>query len=220
MNYIIENKKSSYYKEIENIINEKKKEIFSFFNSKEEHLDINIYVYNSIEDLVKGLRERGFDNLPSYICACQKDEDNSINFFEPKDNPNDNEWSKEEYKNVIFHELIHAISFNLFGYTPEWINEGIANYLDGKYKKGIKYLLENYINKTPIPNQDEIENEFGMHEYDSYDYSYLMVSYIIDNYGKDVLIESLKDKNKLISLKEDLLNKSIQYYNNLYIEGE
>ena len=35
------------------------------------------------------------------MCACFKDEDNSLNFFEPKDNPRDSEISKE-YKNVIF----------------------------------------------------------------------------------------------------------------------
>ena len=103
-----------------------------------------------------------------------------MNFFEPKDNPSDNEWSKEEYRDVIFHELIHSIQFNLFGSCPEWLNEGIAKYLDGTYKKGIKYLLDNYINNREIPLQSEIENEFGMHEYDSYDYAYLMVSYLKD----------------------------------------
>ena len=44
--------------------------------------------------------------------------------------------------------------------------------------------MKNYINGRPIPDQDEIENEFGMH-----DYAYLMVSYLIDNF-----IELLKDK--------------------------
>ena len=106
----------------------------------------------------------------------------------------------------------------MFGTTPEWINEGIAIYLDGTYSKGIKWLLDNYINSNPIPNQDEIENEFGMHEYDSYDYAYLMVSYIIDYYGKDNLIDSLKNKEKFEIIKKDLLIKSIDYYNMNYKE--
>ena len=62
----------------------------------------------------------------------------------------------------------------------------------------------------------ELENEFGMHEYDSYDYAYLMVSYLIDENGKDYLIELLKDKEKLNSEKEGLLNRSIDYYNTKY----
>ena len=162
---------------------------------------------------------RGFDKDPDYMCACHKDEDNSLNFFEPKDNPNENDWSKEEYKKVIFHELIHGIQFTIFGTTPEWINEGIAKYLDGTYSKGIEWLLDNYINNNEIPSQDEIENEFGLHEYDSYDYAYLMVSYLIDENGKDYLLELLKDKEKINNEKEGLLNRSIDYYNTNFFSG-
>lgn len=214
MKYIMQNNLSNYNQVIDSIINDRKKEIFSFFNSEEIDLPVTIYVYNSIEELVNGMRDRGFRNNPDYMCACQKDEDNSLNFFEPKDNPRNDEWSKEEYKNIIFHELIHCIQFNIFGTTPEWINEGIAKYLDGTYSKGIKWLLDNYINNNPISSQYEIENEFGMHDYDSYDYAYLMVSYIIDCYGKEKLIEILRDKKEFEIIKKDLLIKSINYYNN------
>ena len=109
MKYVIQNNESNYNQVIDKIINKGKKAIFSFFNSEEIDLPFTVYIYNSIEDLVNGLRERGFNNNPDYMCACHKGEDNSLNFFEPKDNPNDNEWSKEEYKNVIFHELINGI---------------------------------------------------------------------------------------------------------------
>ena len=214
INYIVENEKSNYKDEINNIILSNKEDVFDFFNSQDLELSFNVYVYKDIDSLVKGLKERGFNNIPSYMCACQKDEDNSLNFFEPKDNPNRNEWSKEEYKNVIFHELIHGIQFQLFGKTPEWLNEGIAKYLDGTYENGVKYLLDNYVNNKEVPNQYEIENEFGCHDYDSYIYAYLMVSYIIDTKGKDYLIELLKDEKKLEVEKNNLLNCAINYYNN------
>ena len=32
---------------------------------------------------------------------------------------------------------------------------------------------------------DELENEFGMHDYDSYSYAYLIVSYLIETLGKE-----------------------------------
>ena len=213
MRYYVENKNSNYIYEIVSVINERKSEIFSFFNSKEIELDFDIYIYNSIESLAAGLKGRGFFDMPNYMCACQKDEDNSLNFFEPNDNTKDNEWSKDNYKNIIFHELIHAIQFNLFGRTPEWINEGIAKYLDGTYSKGIKWLMDNYINNNPIPDQKEIIDEFGWHDYDSYDYAYIMVSYLIDTIGRDGLVELLKDKKKLNNIDSELLNKSIDYYN-------
>ena len=215
MRYIVQNKDSNYIQTINDIINDRKNNIFLFFNSKEVALTFNIYVYDSIEELVNGLRKRGFKDFPDYMCACHKDEDNSLNFFEPKDNPSENEWSKEEYKNVIFHELIHGIQFILFGKTPEWLNEGIAKYLDGTYENGVKYLLDNYVNSKEVPNQYEIENEFGCHDYDSYIYAYLMVSYIIDTKGKDYLIELLKDENKLEVEKNNLLDCAINYYNEI-----
>ena len=218
MKYIIQNSESNYSQVIDNIISNRKSEILSFFNSQEIDLPFNVYIYDSIEELVEGLAKRGFIKAPNYMCACHKDEDNSLNFFEPKDNPSENEWSKDEYKNVIFHELIHGIQFTLFGATSEWLNEGIAKYLDGTYSKGIKWLLDNYINSNPIPNQEEIENEFGLHEYDSYDYAYLMVSYLIDTLGKDNFVNLLRNKEQIEVVKDDLLNKSINYYNAKYNE--
>lgn len=215
MRFIKENINSNYDLVIEKIINERKQEIFDFFNTDNIDLDFNIYIYDSIESLARNMRLRGY-NDPDYMCACFKDEDNSLNFFEPKDNPNQAEWSKDEYKQVIFHELIHGIQFNLFGTTPEWINEGIAKVLDGEYSKGIKYLMENYINIREIPEQREIEEEFGCHDYDSYIYAFIMVSYIIEMYGKNYLIELLKDSNKLNMEKVGLLNRAINYYNRKY----
>ena len=216
MKYYIENINSNYKDEVDKIITDRQDEIFNFFNSSKVDLDINVYIYDSIESLVSGLKRRGFSNNSDYMCACFKDEDNSLNFFEPKDNPSDNEWSKEEYRNVIFHELIHAIQFSLFATTPEWLNEGIAKYLDSTYSKGIKWLLENYINKNSIPKQSEIENEFGLHDYDSYDYAFIMVSFLIEVLGKDSFIELIKDSNKLNSVKDGLLIKAIDYYNHKY----
>lgn len=216
MNYYVENTESTYKDEIEKIIKGKSKEIFDFFNEEERELNFDIYIYKDIKSLKEGLEKRGYTKLPSYICACYKDEDNSLNFFEPKENPNNDDWTKEEYKIVIFHELIHGIQNLLFGITPEWLNDGIAKYLDKTYSKGIKWLIENHINKRDIPNQNEIEEEFGYHDYDSYDYVYLMVSYLIESLGKDKFIELLKDSNKLNKEKNNLLNKAIYYYKEKY----
>ena len=57
-----------------------------------------------------------------------------------------------------------------------------------------------------------------MHEYDSYDYAYVMVSYLIDTLEKDNFVNLLRDKEKIEVVKDDLLNKSINYYNKKYNE--
>lgn len=89
----------------EEILESRKKEILDFFNVVDEgQFNFNIYICDTIEELTESMKKRGFSGMPEYMCACYKDEDNSLNFFEPKDDPNDNEWSKEEYESVIFHE--------------------------------------------------------------------------------------------------------------------
>ncbi len=216
MQYIMQNENSNYHFIIDSIIRNRKSEVFSFFDHEEVDLPFNVYIYDSISDLVDGLKKRGFPDSPDYMCACFKDKDQSMNFFEPKDSTIDQEWSKEEYEKVIFHELIHGIQFLLFGTLPEWLSEGIAKYLDGTYSKGISWLLEHYIHAIPIPKQSEIENEFGKHSYDSYDYAYLMVHYLIDTLGKDGFIELLKNKDQIDICKQDLLAKSVDYYDKKY----
>lgn len=219
--YYCFNRNVNYKDKIEEIIQKRKLEIFSFFGITENiDLNLNIYIYESIEELVMGMKVRGFTEIPDYMCACQKDEDNSLNFFEPKDNSNGNEWSKKEYENVIFHELIHAIQFNIYGTQPEWLTEGIAKYLDGTYKKGIKWLLDNYICKNRIPTMQELESEFGKCEYDSYDYAYLMVSYLIDKFGKKEFLRIIANKDELENISNNLIEDSINYYNSKYCDND
>ena len=55
-----------------------------------------------------------------------------------------------------------------------------------------------------------------MHEYDSYDYAYLMVSFLIETMGKDNFLLLLKNKEQIESIKTNLLIKSIDYYNMKY----
>ena len=61
MRFIVENNNSNYKDDVLKIINDRKKEIFEFFDSEKIDLPFNIYIYNSIENLVDGLRKRGFD---------------------------------------------------------------------------------------------------------------------------------------------------------------
>lgn len=216
-NYICTNRTATYKDKIEEIINNKKQAILDFFEVEDNgQFNFNIYIYDTIEELVQGMKDRGFGKMPSYMCACQKDEDNSLNFFEPKDDPSENEWSKEEYEKVIFHESIHGIQSIIYKNQPEWVTEGIAKYLDGTYKSGIPYLLENYINGNEIPPMRELEEEFGWHDYDSYDYAYLGVSYLIESLGKKEFLKAIKDKDTLKKISEDLPERAIAFYNQKY----
>lgn len=215
--YICTNRNHNYQQQVESIINKTKPYILDFFETKDNgQFKFLVYIYDTIDELVKGMKERGFKDMPSYMCACHKDEDNSLNYYEPSDTPSKNELSKEEYEIVIYHELIHGIQYTIYGQQPEWLTEGVAKYLDRTYKSGIKYLLENYINGNRIPPIEELETEFGWHDYDSYDFAYLMVSYLIETEGKHEFIEKIGNKKYLSEIREDLPNKAIDYYNKKY----
>lgn len=215
--YFCTNKKSTYRNTVEKVINSNKNKILDFFNVQDNgQFNFNIYIYDTIDDLVIGMKNRGFSEMPDYMCACYKDEDNSLNFFEPSDNPDKDEWGKEEYNSVIFHEEIHGIQSIIYGIQPEWLTEGVAKYLDGTYKNGIKFLLDNYINKCNIPSMEEMEKEFGMHDYDSYHYAYLMVSYLMETMGKCQFLVAIKSEKIIKELSQDLIFKAIDYYNDKY----
>lgn len=218
--YICTNRNHSFKDEVERLLVANKKEILTFFEVEDSSLfEFNVYIYNTIEELVQGLKDRGFGEHPSYMCACYKDLDNSINLFEPKEEPTENEWSMEEYKKVIFHEEIHAIQSLIYGIQPEWLTEGVAKYLDGTYSRGIAWLLENYIIPQEIPSMDELGYEFGFHDYDSYDYAYLMVSYLIETLGKKKFLVEIRDDKKVAELSHDLVTRAIDYYKDKYQLG-
>lgn len=218
--YICINRTSSFKDEVERLLGAYKKEILPFFGVEDSSkFEFNVYIYNTIEDLVQGLKDRGFGEHPSYMCACYKDLDNSINLFEPKEEPAENEWSREEYKKVIFHEEIHAIQSLIYGIQPEWLAEGVAKYLDGTYSRGIAWLLENYIIPQEIPSMKELECEFGFHDYDSYDYAYLMVSYLIETLGKEKFLVEIRDDKKVAELSCGLVTRAIDYYKDKYQLG-
>ncbi len=80
--YLCMNRNSNYQKEIERILVSRKKDILDFFNVTDEgQFNFSIYIYDTIDALVAGMKSRGFDKMPDYMCACYKDEDKSLNFL-------------------------------------------------------------------------------------------------------------------------------------------
>ena len=198
---------------IDKLLEKRKQEIFDFFGTN-QNIKFNIFLYNTVEDLRQGLLDRGFGFQPEYMCACHKDMDNSLNYFEPADEYSETDWCKAEYDDVIFHEAVHGTEYTIYGTHPEWLTEGIAGMLAGQYKKGKRHLLDNYVNKYKLPDISALKDEtFVTDDYDGYDLSYLMVSYLIESYGKEEFLNIIKDNNKIKEHSNDLVNKAVNYYN-------
>ena len=61
MKYYMVNKNSNYFEVVDKIINERKKEIFNFFNVNDIELNFNIYICDSIESLAKNIKIRRYN---------------------------------------------------------------------------------------------------------------------------------------------------------------
>lgn len=62
----------------------------------------------------------------------------------------------------------------------------------------------------------EIEEEFGWHDYDSYDYAYLMVCYLIETLGKNIFLQKIADPEALEKISDHLVEKVVTYYQKKY----
>lgn len=211
--YICTDNTAKYVERVETIICDTKDFILDFFEVKDEgQFNYSIYIYDTIEDLRTALKTRGVKNFPHNACSYFKDDDQSLNFFQPKDNPEKDEWSKDEYDLVIYHELIHAIEYTLYGTQPEWISEGIAKYLDGTYKPGIKKAIKSYIEKKDIPSAEDLDASLDFSKCDSYDFAYIMVSYLLETMGKEKFLSFLNKADEVNNLLGTLVERAMNNY--------
>ena len=101
-------------------------------------------------------------------------------------------------ENVLFHEYTHAVVFRLSrGKAPVWLNEGIAQYEEGKRQKESRRILRNiFAEKRKIPLR-ALEGSFMGMDQRSAAIAYLVslsaTEYLVREYGvgavKNILIE-------------------------------
>ena len=105
-----------------------------------------------------------------------------------------------------------------------WFDEGIAmnvsndhDYLndDEKFKE---FLQKNIlgVSKYPVLNKLKHGTDFINEYYNAYDFSYLVVRYLIENYSHKDFLELSKHKDKILKVGEDVLSKAIDYYCDKY----
>ena len=69
-----------------------------------------------------------------------------------------------------------------------------------------------------IGNTFVVKDEQGNTVYNGYDYSYLMVRYIIETLGKDYLFTLMKNKDQISLVEQTTLIEAIEYFNCQYLE--
>jgi hypothetical protein len=100
---------------------------------------------------------------------------------------------------TIAHELAHVIVGNAvshcYSVLPRWLDEGLAVYAEGELDQRDQDILETAIRNDELFSIRSLNDSFTEHAdraYLSYAESYSIVSYLIDTYGRESMIELLE----------------------------
>jgi hypothetical protein len=81
------------------------------------------------------------------------------------------------------------------------------------------------VNKYKIPDVSKlIGSTFVVHDeqehtvYNGYDFSYIMVRYILETLGKDYLFALIKNPEQVKKTEQSILLEAIEYFNCQYLE--
>lgn len=134
-------------------------------------------------------------------------------------------------KRYLFHELVHIFYASIWEGKYDrilWLDEGLALYLSGErslLESNVKKFKAWYLDRIirydkEIPRIEFLKKHGGTYgkfvdlesnKYDGYDFSYLIVRYIVENFND--LIGLLSDIKKIRSLETGVIKKCIDYYN-------
>lgn len=193
-------------------------------NSKEERFIKNIY-NNSMKELNDFFKINWNQNTPKIFIVSDRKTINKLKGYKTEDwvvgwaDLSDNvfvldkenyekeschNYSDEEYKALIKHELAHLFVKNFCkkgNIKPRWIDEGIATYLSGqnKFKKSIKKF--NVFLKYYKTGGKGIYTESGF-----------AINVLIEKHGKSKILGLLSELKNITS-KEEFENKFKEIYN-------
>lgn len=174
------------------------------FNKK-----LNVDIYTNQQELVEVLSPYINPEQLSFCVGIALDSGN-IMMISPN-NPGPNH-SYEDIIDVAVHEFVHCVTLKLLGQVepiiPDWLWEGIAVYESGQLKTSppISWLIE----QEPVPTIFQLEENFYSRNY-CYDYSGLLVKYLVDKYGYEKLLKFIKNSQNfevVFGLNKDQLSEN------------
>lgn len=195
---------SDFYNKIKNIINFlENKFIFisndlEFFNNKKKI----VILFYELEDFTQ------LNDRPYWSSA----------YFDGKLRINLSLMKRNNFDNILIHELIHSIIYFKCGNNvPIWFHEGLAQYYE--YNKKVNFI----INEGIINNYlkiEIIEKSFNKLRSEEINIAYLeslfLIKYIIEQYGENTILELLnefKKSRKFENVYKEILLRNTYTFN-------
>ena len=183
--------------EIQKAVIEGKDAIIDYFNIQEYNREIIVDVYSSIEELhLEKFGKKAEEWEVSYIEGKDK-----IKVVSPL-NPG-KVHSYEAMLKIISKSVADIIIYNNFKNVPKWLD--ITTYVTKLNTEESTYSRPSII-------------RLKKDDYFNFSDCYFITKYIVENFGKDTILEILKrpeEYNKILKLSDEELDKNIEEFYNL-----
>ncbi len=109
---------------------------------------------------------------------------------------NELDWGKRAVAHELGHMVIHQMTFSPYGaiVLPTWLDEGLAMHAEGKPDTYLESWLKKAINQQKLISVRSLSSPFSAKTevaYISYAESQSLVEFLIQNYGKDKMLNLL-----------------------------
>lgn len=104
-------------------------------------------------------------------------------------------WGKRAVAHELGHMVIHQVTFSPYSASlPVWLNEGLAMYAEGETDTYLEALLRKAVSQGRLFSVRSLSSPFSAKPEDaylSYAQSQSLVEFLIQNYGKDKILQLL-----------------------------
>lgn len=121
------------------------------------------------------------------------------------------EYNHDDILSVGVHEFTHLVTGTVNRNAPDWIDEGIAVYEAGQVMPD--EVVPRLLAATTVPSIDDLERNF-MQVY-GYDYSGLLIRYLVDTYSHKslrVLLNQPQDFERILGVSKAEFSKRWKTY--------
>lgn len=167
-----------------------------FFNKKDIKIEITfLYQRKDMDEIC------GYETPAWHVGYTNK---NKIFIFSPSIFQNVSDHPQSDFPYVLAHEIAHIFTNEILKFFyPKWLHEGLAGYVAEQYKIRPVGKINKFF---------DLHDKNGWNKFNNYPQAFSFTKYLIDKFGKDKMIEFLK--NLRLNLKDNhSYNEFVKLFN-------
>ncbi|MCJ7604959.1 MAG: peptidase MA family metallohydrolase [Dehalococcoidales bacterium] len=104
-------------------------------------------------------------------------------------------WGKRVIAHELTHLVVHQVTFNPYGDTPTWLDEGLAMNAEGEPATSFTNVFKEALESGALISVRSLASPFSAYasiSYLAYAESYELVTYLLEEYGRDKMLALLE----------------------------